>query len=110
MAFWKKRSRAGPTADVEQAVLLHIPSLVDSAGLNEIEDPIIDAIARFGVGEFDGNAIGPDGAVLYTYGPDADALWQVVDAAIRREALGPGSYAVKRYGRPGASEVRIELN
>ncbi len=110
MAFWKKSPRAGPTTPVEQAVLLHIPSLVDTVGLDEIEDPIIEAIARSGVGEFDGNAVGPDGAVLYAYGPDADALWQVIDAAVSRDNLGQGSHAVKRYGAPGAAEVRIELS
>ena len=35
--------------------------------LDEIEEPLIEAIDEAGVGEFDGNEIGPDGATLYMY-------------------------------------------
>lgn len=62
----------------QHAVLVHITSLPDDAGLDEVEDPLIEAIEGAGVGEFDGNEIGPDEAVLYLYGPDGDALWEVI--------------------------------
>jgi hypothetical protein len=94
----------------EQAVLIHITSLgIPDAGLDETEDPLIKAIDAAGVGEFDGNEIGPDDAVLYMYGPDADRLWEVVEPVLRSASLGPGSYAVTRYGEPGASETRVDL-
>ena len=118
MAFWKRHAKTQSTAEastpstpsVEHAVLIRIASLSDpGAGLDLVEDPIIEAIARAGVGEFDGNEIGPDGATLYMYGPDADALWSAVEAAVRRSPLGAGSYVVKRYGPPGARESRVEL-
>lgn len=118
MAFWKKRTINRPTQeasadggpDVEQAVLLRITSLTDpDSGLDLIEDPIIEAIETVGVGEFDGNEIGADGATLFMYGPDADALWDAVDSALSRSAMGPGSHAAKRYGPPGAREVRVDL-
>jgi hypothetical protein len=118
MVFWKKRTVNSPTQeasaddalDVEQAVLIRITSLTDpDSGLDLIEDPIIDAIETAGVGEFDGNEIGAEGATLFMYGPDADALWDAVDSVVSRSALGPGSHAVKRYGLPGAREVRVEL-
>lgn len=74
-----------------------------------IEDPITEAIERAGVGEFDGHAIGPAEATLYMWGPDADALWEAIESAVRRSTLGPGSYAIRRYGPPGASENRVDL-
>jgi hypothetical protein len=73
-------------------------SLPADAGLDEIEDPLIEAIDASGVGEFDGNELGPDGAVLYMYGSDADRLWQVVEPVLRGAPVGSGSYAIKRYG------------
>ncbi len=49
----------------------HIISLQnDGAGLDEIEGPLIEAIEAAGVGEFEGNDIGADGAVLLMCGPD----------------------------------------
>ncbi|MEZ5410183.1 MAG: hypothetical protein R2761_19290 [Acidimicrobiales bacterium] len=82
----------------------------DDTGLDEIEDPLIEAIQAAGVGEFDGIDIGADGAVLYMYGPDADRLWDAVETTVLAVGLGSGSYAVKRYGEPGATEVRIDLS
>jgi len=94
----------------EHAVIVHIPSLPEDIGLDEIEDPLIEAIDRSRVGEFDGNEIGPEEAVLYMYGPDADALWAAVEPALRAAPLGEGSYAVVRYGEPGARERRVAIN
>ena len=95
----------------DHAVLVHVTSLPDNnAGLDKLEDPLIEAIEAAGVGEFDGNDIGAEGAVLYMYGPDADRLWEAVEQIVRAAGLGSGSYAVKRYGEPGAAEVRIDLS
>jgi hypothetical protein len=100
-------SRAEQT---EHAVIVHISSSTSSdIGLDMIEDPLIDAIEAAGVGEFDGNEVGPDEALLFMYGPDADALWRVVEPVLRDANLGSGSYAVLRYGPPGARETRMDL-
>ena len=96
---------------MEHAVIVHISNSTDpSVGLDMIEDPLIDAIEATGVGEFDGNEIGPDGALLFMYGPDADALWRVVEPVLRDGNLGSGSYAVLRYGPPGARESQIDID
>lgn len=66
----------------EHAVLGYVKHLPDEdMALDEIEDPLIEAIERAGVGEFDGNGIGTDGAELFMYGPDGEALWQIVEPA-----------------------------
>jgi hypothetical protein len=106
----RPRLRCQAAAVAEEAVLVHITALAPAdSGLDEVEDPLIEAIEAAGVGEFDGNEIGPDGAVLYLYGPSADRLWDAVAPVLAAAGLGAGSYAVKRYGEPGAAEVRIDL-
>lgn len=54
-------------------------------------------------------AVDGNDAVLYMYGPDADALWTAIDPVLRQAPLGDGSYAIKRYGPPGATETRVPL-
>jgi len=70
---------------------------------------LIAAIDASGIGEFDGNAIGRDGAVLYMYGPDADLLFDVVGPVLEGMDLPRGSFALKRYGPPGANKTRVNL-
>ena len=95
---------------MEQAVVATFVS-DEEWDVYEIEDQLIEAIEKAGVGEFDGNLMGPGEVVLYAYGPDADALFAVMEPILRtvpaREA-----YAVKRYGEPGdpdTRELRVEL-
>jgi hypothetical protein len=79
----------------------------------DVEDQLMEAIGKTGVGEFDGNLIGPGQVELYAYGPDADALFQVMEPILRAVPLKAGSHAVKRYGAaddPEARKVRVELS
>ncbi len=96
-------------AEQEHAVLVHITSLPGDAGLDEVEDSLIEAIERAGVGEFNGNEIGPEESVLYLYGPDGDALWEVIEPVVTAAPLGEGSYVIVRYGEPGVRERRVEI-
>lgn len=93
----------------EHAVIVHLPNNGSELALDLVEDPLIHVIEAAGVGEFDGNDIRQDEAVLYMYGPDADALFAVVGSLLHTMELPSGSFAVKRYGPPGASEIRISL-
>ncbi len=98
------------TSEAEHAVLIHMRADAQTLYLDDFEDPIAEAIHRAGVGEFDGNEIGSDDAVLYMYGPDADALFDVVSGVISTLALPAGCFAIKRYGPPGSRETRIALD
>ncbi len=91
------------------AVLVHLASLDDTTGLFELEDQLIEAIDQASAGEFDGNEVGPEGATLYMYGPDADQLWSAVEPVLQRTDLGEGAFAVRRYGEPGVREERVDL-
>jgi hypothetical protein len=81
----------------------------DFAEMDEWEDGLFHAIEESGVGEFDGIGRGLGFLEFYMYGPDADALFAVVEPLIRAFPAHPGSYVVKQYGEPGAPEVRIDL-
>jgi hypothetical protein len=55
-------------------------------------------------GDHDGDEFGGGEAVLYTYGPDADALLDAIRNSFEDFPLRPGAYAiqaVRRSGRPG---------
>lgn len=75
----------------------------------EVEEKISKAVSQSGKGEFDGNEIGGGYWDLYMYTPDANALFSVVEPVLRVEKLPTGSYAIKRYGKPGSQEEKIEL-
>jgi hypothetical protein len=115
--FRKKKPTA--TSRDEHAVVAHIPLSNDEHGSAEereqifaIEERLVDAAARLG-GVHDGNEFGGGEAVLYTYGPDADALFDAVRDCLGDFASRPGAYAIKRYGRaddPAAPQERIPLN
>ncbi len=110
MPLFGRKKKQPPEPPSQHAVLVHI--LAPSEGqlsLDVIEDPLIEAIEAAGVGEFDGNLIGPDDAVLYMYGPDADRLFAAVEPTLRDARLPPGSYVVLQYGGPGSEERRIDL-
>ena len=93
----------------EHAVLVHITNARAELGLDEIEDPLIEAIAAANAGEFDGNEIGPVDATLYMYGPDADRLFEVVKRVIAMLDIPADVQAVRRYGEPGAPEDHVWL-
>src|SRR3990172_8204995 len=82
-----------PTKDEEQAVLVHMtgqglpPEVHEQYDLMTIEDELEAALEGKGIGEFDGNEIGPDGATLFLYGPDAERLFAAIESSLRAYPL-----------------------
>ncbi|MFJ8857062.1 hypothetical protein ACIRD8_01385 [Streptomyces sp. NPDC102451] len=76
----------------------------------EAERSIGAAVAAAGVGEVDGNEFGGGEVVIYAYGPDAEALFRVMEPALRMLPFRP-AHVVLRYGEPGDDVVseRVEL-
>ncbi|MET7364484.1 hypothetical protein ABZS61_01410 [Streptomyces sp. NPDC005566] len=68
------------------------------------------AVAAAGVGEVDGNEFGGGEVVIYAYGPDAEALFRVMESGLRMLPFRP-AHVVLRYGEPGDDVVsdRVEL-
>lgn len=58
---------------------------------------LAEAVERAGVGEFDGNEFGAGEAVPYAYGPDADALFDVMAPMLRSLPFRPARVLL-RYG------------
>lgn len=95
---------------VEQAVIARyrltgegFGSASDRALVRGAERALRDAIEAAGVGEFDGDEVGGGEAVLYAYGPDADALFAVMAPVLRDVPLRPAQVSL-RYG--SASDAR----
>ncbi|MDQ0796616.1 hypothetical protein [Streptomyces sp. B1I3] len=76
----------------------------------EAERSIGAAVAAAGVGEVDGNEFGGGEVVIYAYGPDAAALFQVMEPGLRTLPFRP-AHVVLRYGEPADDVVseRVEL-
>jgi hypothetical protein len=117
MGFFRREKSRRPPA-VQHAVITHLPLSGDEFGtpeerdaVHELEDRIEAAVATVG-GDHDGDEFGGGEAVLYTYGPDADALLDAIRNSFEDFPLRPGAYAIKRYGAaddPAAREERVSL-
>ena len=118
MPLFRKKKPETPPSD-EHAVITHLPLSDDEYGSTDereavfkIEERLTEAAAALG-GEHDGNEFGGGEAVLYTYGPDADAIFDAVTRCLGDFQIRSGAYAVKRYGRaddPNAREERVALS
>lgn len=98
-------------------VLVTLPLRDSVLGGDEEREAIMDlelaietAVEAAGVGELDGDLFGGGECLLYLYGPDADALYTVVEPLLIRSRAAQGGHAIKRYGGaedPDALEVRV---
>ena len=76
----------------------------ERAVIRDAQRLLAEAIARAGVGEFDGNEFGAGEAILYAYGPDADALFAVMAPTLRGLPFRPARVLL-RYGSASAASV-----
>jgi len=112
-----RRKKDAPAS--EHAVITHLPLSDDSFGTTneresvfQLETRIEAAVAELS-GEHDGNEFGGGEAVLYSYGPDADALLAAIQECLVGFPVHPGAFALKRYGRaddPDARSERVTLS
>lgn len=116
--FRRRKKEPEPAATDEHAVITHLPLSGDEFGTeeeraaaHELEGRIERAVRGIG-GEHDGDEFGAGEAALYTYGPDADALFEAIRGCLEGFDVRPGAYAIKRHGRaddPDAREERVTL-
>ncbi|MEY2231674.1 hypothetical protein [Streptomyces sp. BF23-19] len=76
----------------------------------DAERSLAAAVVAAGVGEVDGNEFGGGEVVIFAYGPDADALYRVMEPGLRALPFRP-AHVVLRYGEPAEDVMseRIEL-
>ena len=79
--------------------------------LYALEDELIEALNGKNVGELDGHEIAIDGndGFLFLYGPDADALFAVIEPILRKSPVMPGADATLRYGDPDTADLKQKL-
>ena len=85
---------------VEQAVIVYFRyGSLDLSRLYELENRVESAIAKDGVGEYDGHEIAVNGGdgVLYMYGSNADVLFETVRPILETVQFMHGAKVVKRY-------------
>lgn len=69
----------------------------------------MDTLARqAGVGDVDGDEFGNGGVTIYAYGPDADALFSVIEPELRALPLRP-AYVHLNHGDSTEPPTRIDL-
>ncbi|MFF5007104.1 hypothetical protein ACFY3G_30270 [Streptomyces phaeochromogenes] len=103
---------APDSGDEEHAVIAHFRLASDGFGevdqreqIYEAEQAMEAATEKAGVGEVDGNEFGGGEAVVYAYGPDADALFKVLEPTLRRLPFRPAHVLLRR----GDNETRVDL-
>lgn len=98
--------------DEEHAVIAHF--MLAAGGFGDVdqrervyqaEQVMAAAAEEAGVGEVDGNEFGGGKAVVYAYGPDADALFKVLEPTLRRLPFRPAHVVLRR----GDIESRVDL-
>ncbi len=77
--------------------------------ISALEDALDQRINDAGVGEFDGNEVGPDDYTLYMYAPDAERLFAAVEDVLRGNGVTQGGKASIRSGPPGSPERVVNL-
>jgi hypothetical protein len=99
----------------EQAVLVYLDGVNLSKDIYEkydlatLEDQLIEAIESHSLGEFDGNEVGLDRAVLYMYAPNAEALFAGIEPILLAYPLCQNAHVMVRQGGPGALAREIRL-
>lgn len=102
----------------EHAVIAHFRLADDCFGdagqratVRGYEKRLAQAVEQASVGQIDGNEYGGGRVALYAYGPDADALYAVMEPLLRQVPFRPAHVFV-RHGSasdPTAAEHRIDL-
>ena len=99
----------------EQAVVVTLDAkalpqnVYDANDLATLEDQLIDAIKGTELGEYDGNEVGQDSAVLYLYGSDAEKLFFRIEPVLRAYPLCQGARVVIRQGKSGAEQRVVQF-
>lgn len=99
----------------EQAVIIYL-KLSDSKygaegesfALYDVEEAVERTITN--VGEFAGHEIGGGYFTIFTYGPNADSLFQEMRPALDSPLVRRGSYVLVRRGGAGVPVDRVELS
>lgn len=101
-------------APPDQSLRLEFPlsdsqfgSKSEFAAMLDLEARLEQVIIAAGVGELDGNEVGGGTFVVFTYGPEAEALFRAVAPTLLASPYSPACTVVLRHGPPGTAESRL---
>ncbi|HYL15656.1 MAG TPA: hypothetical protein VEV41_21660 [Terriglobales bacterium] len=117
LGAWRTlRTCRAVSAAEEQALIATIKLRTGDMGSSDerkriiaLEDQLSDAIEHAAAGQFDGDEYGGGVCTIYMYGPSAERLFTVTIPILKKFRAPAGSYVIKRYGKPGAKQDRVEL-
>lgn len=77
----------------------------------DLQDALTEAFARHSVGEVDGHEIAVDGseALIYMYGPDAEAMFAVALPILKAHPATASSRAMLRFGEVADPNARVDV-
>jgi len=102
----------------KQLLLVYFPlsnmkdeTMSDLTEIFEFEDELELIINQNNAGVFDGDefCLEPQECTLYMYSKDINKLYTLLEDKIRNSYLTKNGYIIKRYGSPGAKEIRIDI-
>ena len=99
----------------EQAVLVYLDgqTLPDEVyaeyDVGGLEDQLRPLLEQTGVGIYDGDEFGPKEVTLFMYGPDAEALFRVIEPCLLAYPLCQNARVLIRPGEPGTLGREIRL-
>lgn len=99
----------------QQAVLVHLDdadlpdAVAETCDLATLGERLNEVVRRDGLGEYDGDEVGPTGATVFLYGPDAERLFAGIEPTLRAYPLSQHARVVIRHGPPGAPEREVRL-
>ena len=115
MGIFDKLIRKKGQPKTEECVLIRLDgvSLPDrvyaECDLSTLEDQLVGAIQRNNAGELDGHETGEKETTIFTYGPDADRLFAVMESILASYPLCKNARVTVRKGGPGSPETDVQL-
>lgn len=110
------RSSRVVSAPDEQALIVNVKLTSGDMGNPEertriaaLEQQLAAVIKQAGAGEFDGDEFGNGFCTIYMYSKSADRLFTLAQPVLKQLHAPAGSYLIKRYGKPGAKQERVEI-
>lgn len=99
----------------EECVLVHLDGtslpddVYEQCDVMTLSDELGAVLERQGLGQYDGDERGPVETTLFMYGPDAEQMFNGIEATLRAYPLCQNARIVIRRGAPGAPEREIRL-
>src|SRR5262245_45564362 len=114
-AFFAEIEEPTEAHSAEQAVLVYLDGRTLPAEVYQeydvggLEDQLRPLLQQTGVGDYDGNEFGPGEVTLFMYGPDAEALFRVIEPVLLAYPLCQNARVIIRPGGPRTRGREIRL-